>query len=98
MTQLLVTPPRAAETNEPVSLVGRVVSAAGGSNGAGVCGCDTAFGSNGSSSALSAHTPAVAAPAPAPMRSIARRFTSAARVMMPPADLRLTRHAGWPVS
>lgn len=75
MTQLVLMPPRAADTNEPVSLVGRVLPAVGGSNGAGAAGAATVLA--GSARAPSAHAPAAPRLAPAPMRSTVRRVRSA---------------------
>jgi len=84
MIQLVSTPPRAAETNEPEIRVGRAlptggVGGAAGSNGLGVAG--TAVGS---SKALNAQTPAAPATAPAPRRSAARRESSGTCEIMPP--------------
>lgn len=78
ITQLVLMPPRAAEMNEPEILVGKLLPAVGGSNGAGA-----ACGSSGSTRAPKAHTPAAPAPASAPQRSRARRVRSAMGVMMP---------------
>src|SRR6185312_14865650 len=84
ITQLVCTPPRASETNEPVSLFDWVLlPAVAGSKGAGASGDGAARGSSGSSRALNAHTPTAPALAPAPIRSTARRFRSGTRVIMP---------------
>lgn len=61
ITQLVLMPPRAAEMNEPEILVGKLLPAVGGSNGAGA-----ACGSSGSTRAPKAHTPAARAGAGTP--------------------------------
>ncbi len=76
ITQFVLTPPRAAETNEPVSLVGSALPAVEGSNGAGPCKAGAACGWIGSSRPLNAHTLAAPTLAPKPIRSTARRVRS----------------------
>lgn len=77
ITQLVLMPPRAAEMNEPEILVGKLLPAVGGSNGAGAaCGPRVHQGAEGPHAGGSA-------PAPAPQRSRARRVRSAMGVMMP---------------
>lgn len=77
-------PPRAADTNDPVSLFGRALPAVGGSNGAGACGSVAACDVSAASSELNAYTPAAPRLAPAPIRSTARRVRSGMIAMMPP--------------
>src|ERR1700678_3502307 len=78
MIQLVNTPPRAAEMNEPETRVGRAVAALAGSTGSGSAGVSV-----GSTKAPNAQALAAPATAPAPRRSAARRDSSGMSDILP---------------
>ena len=88
---MVATPPRAADTNDPVTIVG--AAAAGGSNGGGASGAPTpvivtrgtAVDGRESSTVPNAYAPAAPTAAPAPSRSIARRLSCDMPDIMPSA-------------
>ncbi len=88
IAQFVWTPPRAAETNEPLTNVGAAVgggsSGAGGANGAPALVIDT-DGADSRSVVPKAYAPAAPAAAPTPRRNTARRLRSGMPAIMPSA-------------
>jgi DNA-binding transcriptional regulator YbjK len=105
IAQFVATPPRAEDTNDPVTIVGCTAAGAGSSGGGGANGASTlvidtpgpAADGRESSIVPSAKAPAAPAVAPTPSRSTARRLSSGMRVIMPPVWVCHFPGSFWPV-